>query len=211
MNQCVLKTQRLDNFCHIKDYSHKITYNDLKTNQRCLLQNNEYSACSIPLRAIIAAILLAKQYDVFHRHVQRHRTDPSVSITSFHFLWERTRTVKDNQERANQYTDIIQWHTNPMARKRKDIRDRTVPWMHLMYCIPSTLMQSIVILPSVEKVALHRHFMTFNPYSASREYYLTSLRIGHFWSQMIVVSEYVEIIRLIEQSAQQCSTQYCWP
>ena len=88
-----------------------------------------------------------------------------------------------------------------MARKRKDIRDRTVPWMHLMYCIASTLMQSIVILPSAEKVVSSPHFMTFNPYTASREYYLTSLRIGHFWSQMTTVSEYVEIIRRIEQSA----------
>ena len=86
-----------------------------------------------------------------------------------------------------------------MARKRKDIRDRTVPWMHLMYCIAYKLV--LVILPSAEKVASSRLFMTFNPYTASREHYLTSLRIGHFWSQMTNVSEYVEIIRRIEQSA----------
>ena len=44
-NQRILKTQRLDNSCHNKDYSNKITDNNLKTNQRCLLQNvnNEYS------------------------------------------------------------------------------------------------------------------------------------------------------------------------
>ena len=138
------------------------------------------------------------QYYVFHRHVPHYnRTDPSVSITPFHFLWKRTRTIKDNQERDNQYTDIFQWHSKPMAHKREDIRDRTVPWMHLMYCIASILMQSIVILPSAEKVASSRHFMTFNPYAASREYYLTSLCIGHFWSQMTTVTEYVEIIRRI--------------
>ena len=76
-----------------------------------------YSACTIPLRAIIASILLAEQYYVFHRHVPHYnRTDPSVSITPFHFLWKRTRTIKDNQEKDNQYTDIFQWHSNPMAR-----------------------------------------------------------------------------------------------
>jgi hypothetical protein len=161
-----LKTQRLDHSCHNKDYSNKITDNDLKNSQRCLLQNvnNEYSACSIPLRAIIASILLAEQYYVFHRHVPHYNrvTDPSVSTTSFHFLWKRTRIIKDNQERDNQYTDIFQWHSDPMARKRKDIRDRTVPWMHLMYCIASTLMQSIVIFLSADKVALSQHFMTIH-------------------------------------------------
>ena len=34
-----------------------------------------------------------------------------------------------------------------------------------------------------------------------REKYLTSLNIGHFWSQMTRVSEYVELLHRLEQSA----------
>jgi hypothetical protein len=45
--------------------------------------------------------------------------------------------------------------------------------------------------------------MSFNPYMINGvvEKYHTSRHIGHYWSQMTRVSEYVELIRRIEQSA----------
>ena len=103
--------------------------NEMKCHQRALLQNvqNDYSACSIPQRAINAAILLAEQYYLFHLYVMEYnRNDPATTIVPYIFLFKNKRTIKDNQERANQYTDLLGWHKNPSTTRRKDIRTPTV-------------------------------------------------------------------------------------
>ena len=192
-----------------------VTHEDMKNNHRCLLHNvtNDYSACTILLRAITAAILLAESYHTFYRRVLKYnRNDPEYSITPVTFLWKQRRTIKDNQERNNLYTDIFGWHPNPSCRKRKDIRDTSVQWMHLMHTIASTLMQTCITFPSCLVPSVSKNYMTFNPYVSPvtnrLEPYLTSLHIGHFWSQMTKVSEYAEIIKRLNQSAHQNSVAH---
>ena len=106
---------------------------------------------------------------MFHRYVTDYnRHDLRSSISPHAFLWKRTRTIKDNQERANQYTDIFGWHKNPMNKKRKDIHERTVKWMHLMYNIAQALLQTCIILPPADRIAVPKNFMTFNPYQTRK-------------------------------------------
>ena len=68
-----------------------------------------------------------------------NRNNPATTIVPYIFLFKNKRTIKDNQERADQYTDLFGWHKNPSTTRRKDIRTPTVKWMHLMYQIGATL------------------------------------------------------------------------
>ena len=67
--------------------------NEMISHPRALLQNvqNEYSACSIPQRAINASILLAEQYYLFHVYVmQYNRYDPATTIVPI-FSYSKTK------------------------------------------------------------------------------------------------------------------------
>ena len=181
-----------------------VNQNKMKSYQRVLLQNvqNEYSACSIPQRVINASILLAEQYYLFHLYVMEYnRNDPAITIVPYIFLFKNRRTIKDNQERGNQYTDLTDWHKDPSTTRRKDIRTPTLKWMQLMYQIGATLLQACVILPPADEKAGAHHFMKFNPYyiDGVTEKYIPSTRPGHYWSQMTCVSEYAEVIKRLDQ------------
>lgn len=142
-DQRTIKTGRQNQEYKNKIYYGKRNQNEMKSHQRALLQNvqNEYSACSIPQRAINAAILLAEQYYLFHLYVMEYnRNYPATTIVPYIFLFKNNRTIKNNQERANQYTDLFGWHKNPATTRRKDIRTPTIKWMHLMYQIGATLL-----------------------------------------------------------------------
>ena len=207
-DQRILKSDRQNQRFKSVEYDGKLDSNEIKTHHRCLLQNvtNNYEACSIPQRAINASILLAEQYYHFHQNVIKyHRNDLKFSIVPYVFLFKTKKTIKDNQERNNQYTDLFGWHKNDSVKtnKRKDIRTPTVKWMHLMYQICATLLQAIVVLPPADEKATMKHFNTFNPYMVDGviEQYITSLQPGAFWSQSTNVAEYAEVIRRLELCA----------
>ena len=110
--------------------------------------------------------------------MEYNRNDPATTIVPYIFLFKNKRTIKDNQERANQYTDLFGWHKNPVTTRRKDIRTPTVKWMHLMYQIEATLLQACVVLhPADEKAGAH-NFIKFNPYCIDgvTEKYIPSTR-----------------------------------
>ena len=206
-DQRTIKSDRQNQEYTNKVYNGKMNQNDMKSHQRALLQNvqNNYSACSIPQRAINAAILLAEQYYLLHLYVMEYnRNDPATTIVPYIFLFKNKRTIKDNQERANQYTDLFGWHKNPAITRRNDIRTPTVKWMHLMYQVGATLLQACVVLPPADEKAGAHHFMKFNPYCIDgvMEKYIPSTRPGHYWSQMTCVSEYAEVIKRLDQYTQ---------
>ena len=60
-DRSTIKTNRQSHEYRNKIHNGKLNQNEMNSHQRALLQNvqNEYSACSIPQRAINAAILLA--------------------------------------------------------------------------------------------------------------------------------------------------------
>ena len=104
-DQRTIKTNRQNQDYKDKVYNGKMNQNEMKSHQRALLQNiqNEYSACSILQRAINAAILLAEQYYWFHLYVMEYnRNDHATTIVLYISLFKNRRTVKDNQENANQ-------------------------------------------------------------------------------------------------------------
>ena len=136
--------------------------------------------------------------------MEYNRNDPATKIVPYIFLFKNRRTIKDNQERANQYTDLFGWQKNTATKRRKDIRTPTVKWMHLMYQIGATLLQACVVLPPADEKAGAHHFMKFNPYCIDgvTEKYIPSTRPGHYWSQMTCVSEYAEVIKRVDQYTQ---------
>ena len=136
--------------------------------------------------------------------MEYNRNDPATKIVPYIFLFKNRRTIKDNQERANQYTDLFGWQKNTATKRRKDIRTPTVKWMHLMYQIRATLLQACVVLPPADEKAGAHHFMKFNPYCIDgvTEKYIPSTRPGHYWSQMTCVSEYAEVIKRVDQYTQ---------
>ena len=79
-DQRTIKTDRQNQEYKSKVYNGKMNQNEMKSHQRALLQNvqNNYSACSIPQRAINASILLAEQYYLFH--LEYNRNDPATTI-----------------------------------------------------------------------------------------------------------------------------------
>ena len=95
--------------------------------------------------------------------MEYNRNDPATTIVPYIFFFKNKRTIKNNQERANQYTDLFGWHKNPATTRRKDIRTPTIKWMHLMYQIGATLLQACVVLPPADEKAEAHHFMKFNP------------------------------------------------
>lgn len=207
-DQRILNSDRQNQNYKTKTYFGKMSQNEVKTHHRCLLKNvpNHYVACTIPQRAIIAAIFLAEQYYFFHQNIQEYnRNDRKLSIVPYIFLFKSKITIKDNQERNNQYTDLFGWHKNTSIKtnKRKDMRTPTVKWMHLMYQICATLLQAVLILPPAGEKASMKHFMTFNPYMIDGviEKYITSMKPGAYWSQMTCVGEYAEVIKKVELCA----------
>jgi hypothetical protein len=110
--------------------------------------------------------------------MEYNRNDPATTIVPYIFLFKNKRTIKNNQERANQYTDLFGWHKYPATTRRTDIRTPTI------YQIGVTLLQACVVLPPADEKAGAHHFMKFNPYCIDgvTEKYIPSTRLGHNWS-----------------------------
>ena len=119
------------------------------------------------------------------------------------FLFKNVTTVKNNQERDNQYSDMFGWHKNPNENKRPDIRDNTTAWMTLLYKIGSVLLQACIVEKPVYYVHSPAYLMTFNPYArgGEGEIYRTSREVGHYWSQMTSVHEYAIVFERLNESA----------
>ena len=208
VDQQVLKNKRRDPK-HTRPAIYKdgrVKLRHMQQHQRAMLSNvsNHCVACSIPQRSINAALILVEQYYYTNPVVKQYsRNDKNTSILPSMFLFKNVTTVKDNQERDNQYSDMFGWHKNPNDSRRPDIRQSSTAWMTLMYKIGSVLLQACTVEKPPHHTEGDSYFMTFNPYARSGdgEIYRTTREIGHYWSQMTSVHEYAIVFERLNESA----------